>query len=130
MSTLEKITALLPMKGHSERVPDKNLKDFAGKPLYHAVMQAFLACEYIQQVALNTDSDRIKADLKANFPGVVIIDRPLELQGDMVPMNAIIGYDMEQLDGDIFLQTHSCLSYNSDASEDIPCLDSGGTLLS
>ncbi len=32
-----KITALLPMKGHSERVPNKNLRIFAGKPLFHHV---------------------------------------------------------------------------------------------
>lgn len=107
MADLGKITALLPMKGHSERVPDKNLKLFAGKPLYHAVMKTLLACDYIGQVAVNTDSDRIKADLQANFPEVIIIDRPTELQGDMVPMNDIIGYDMAQLEGDLFLQTHS-----------------------
>ncbi|EAJ3529790.1 acylneuraminate cytidylyltransferase family protein, partial [Campylobacter coli] len=30
------ISVLLPMKGHSERVKNKNMKDFNGFPLYHA----------------------------------------------------------------------------------------------
>ena len=29
-----KFAALLPMKGHSERVKDKNIRDFNGRPLF------------------------------------------------------------------------------------------------
>lgn len=102
-----KITALFPMKAHSERVPNKNIRSFCGKPLYHAVLTALLQSEYIDKVIINTDSDIIKKDAPKNFERVVIIDRPKEIQGDFVSMNNIIAYDLKQTGGEHFLQTHS-----------------------
>lgn len=103
-----KITALLPMKGHSERVPNKNMRDFCGKPLYHAVLESLLASEHISTVVVNTDSDRIKEDFQSGFGDrVVVHDRPAAIRGDFVAMNEIIGYDLELLPGGHFLQTHS-----------------------
>ena len=96
------------MKGNSERVPNKNMRDFDGVPLYHAIMQSLLASEYIEKVAIDTDSDIIAKDAKENFGDkVIIIDRPQEIQGDFVSMNSIIEYDLSQLDGEHFMQTHS-----------------------
>jgi N-acylneuraminate cytidylyltransferase len=104
---LLKITALLPMKAHSERVPDKNIKSFCGRPLYHAVLSSLLQSEYIDKVIINTDSDVIKEDALKNFERVVIIHRPKEIQGDFVSTNDIIAYDLKQTEGKHFLQTHS-----------------------
>ena len=96
------------MKGNSERVPNKNMRDFDGAPLYHAVMQSLLASKYIDQVVINTDSDIIKKDAVAQFgESVIVIDRPVKIQGDFVSMNDIIAYDLSQLNGEHFLQTHS-----------------------
>jgi len=102
-----KITALLPMKAHSERVPGKNIKSFCGKPLYHAVLSSILRCKYVDKVIINTDSDIIKEDALKNFERVVIVDRPKEIQGDFVSMNDIIAYDLSKIEGEHFLQTHS-----------------------
>ena len=95
------------MKAHSERVSNKNIKNFCGRPLYHAVLTALLQSEYIDKVLINTDSDIIKNNAPKNFERVVIIDRPKELQGDFVSMNDIIAYDLKQIGGEHFLQTHS-----------------------
>lgn len=102
-----KVVALLPMKGHSERVSNKNMRDFGGRPLYHAVMQTLLKCKNIEKVIINTDSDIIKNDALANFERVEIIGRPVEIQGDFVPMNNVIGYDLSKTDRTHFMQTHS-----------------------
>lgn len=102
-----KVIALLPMKGHSERIPDKNMKLFAGKPLYHAIMQELSNSNYIEKIAINTDSERIANDVQANFDFAEIIFRPKEIQGDYVSMNKIITHDLGQLDNEHFLQTHS-----------------------
>ena len=103
-----KLVALLPMKGTSERVPNKNMRDFNGKPLYHAIMKSLLSSKYIDKVVINTDSEIIAKDAKDNFGDkVVIIDRPVEIQGGDVSMNVIIDYDLNQLDREHFLQTHS-----------------------
>lgn len=103
-----KIKALLPMKGNSERVKNKNMRDFNGMPLYHAVMKSLLASKYIECVVINTDSPIIAQNAKENFGEKVrIIERPIEIQGDFVSMNDIINYDLNLLDGEYFMQTHS-----------------------
>jgi N-acylneuraminate cytidylyltransferase len=103
-----KIVALLPMKGNSERVPNKNLKDFCGKPLYHRVMETLLSSSYINYVVVNTDSEAIKSDISKNFDDrVIVIDRPEEIIGDFVSMNTVIDCDVNNVDADIYLQTHS-----------------------
>jgi CMP-N-acetylneuraminic acid synthetase len=103
-----KLMALLPMKGHSERVPNKNMRDFNDRPLYHAIMHTLLKSKYIEKVVINTDSEIITEDAKKNFgESVIIIDRPKEIQGGDVSMNVIINYDLSKVNGDHFLQTHS-----------------------
>jgi CMP-N-acetylneuraminic acid synthetase len=104
---MEKLIALLPMKGHSERVPNKNMKLFCGVPLYHAILKTLQQSQYISQIAIDTDSKAICEDAMINFPSVTIIDRPEELCGDFISMNRIIENDMNQLPGEHFLQTHS-----------------------
>lgn len=104
---MKKYTLLLPMKGHSERVSNKNLKDFCGKPLYHAIVNEVLKSKYVNKIVINTDSEEIKEDVNTYFPTVIVIDRPENIIGDNVPMNEVIGYDLSKLDGDIFIQTHS-----------------------
>jgi N-acylneuraminate cytidylyltransferase len=96
------------MKETSERVPNKNMCDFDGKPLYHAVMQSLLDSKYIDNVVINTDSNIIATDAKNNFgDSSSIIKRPVDIQGSDVSMNIIIDYDLQQLEGTHFLQTHS-----------------------
>lgn len=104
----EKLKVLLPMKGNSERVPNKNMRDFGGAPLYHAILNSLLNSKYVECVLIDTDSETIKNDAKKTFGDkIIIIDRPKEIQGDFVSMNNIISYDLSTLDGEYFLQTHS-----------------------
>lgn len=103
-----KIIALLPMKGNSERVPNKNLKSFAGKPLYHRVMQTLISSKFIDKVVVNTDSEVIIEDLKKHFENnVIVVNRPKEIIGDLISMNKIIACDMDNVDADVYIQTHS-----------------------
>lgn len=118
-----KVIALLPMKGHSERVPNKNLKSFHGKPLYHAIMNSLLKSKYIDKVAINTDSELIKKDAKENFGDqVILIGRPVEIQGDFVSMNDVINFDLDHLkEYNYFLQTHSTNPILSSKTIDLAC---------
>lgn len=104
-----KIIALLPMKAHSERIPNKNMKIFHDKPLYHAIVNSLLNSKYINSIVINTDSEIIEKDAINNFGNQIkIINRPVKLQGDFVSMNSIIEYDVQTLSQEThFLQTHS-----------------------
>ena len=105
--TAKRIVALLPMRHHSQRVPEKNYRPLAGKPLYQYVLNSLLACPEIQQVVVDTDSPPIIAGLRRDFPGVRILERPEHLQADKIPMNEILLYDTSQVEADFYLQTHS-----------------------
>ena len=105
---MTKVVALLPMKGNSERVPNKNLKDFCGKPLFHLVLETLLDSKYITQVVVNTDSENIKADIAQHFDDrVVVHNRPKAIQGDFVSMNKVIAEDLSRCKADFYVQTHS-----------------------
>lgn len=102
-----RIAALVPMRHHSERVPGKNYRLLAGRPLYHHSISALLACPLIAEVVINTDSPTIAEDAARHFPQVRLIERPHHLRADTVPMNDILLYDVSQVDAAYYLQTHS-----------------------
>lgn len=101
------LTALVPMKGHSERVPGKNLRQFRGRPLFHWILKSLHEVPAVARVVVDTDSLGIARDVASAFPAVHIIDRPQELRGDDVPMNEIIAHDLDQVGGSEWLQTHA-----------------------
>jgi len=95
------------MRHHSQRVPGKNYRPLAGKPLFHHIIETLLAVPEITQILVDTDSDPVMDGLRVDFPQVKIIARPENLRADDVPMNDILVYDTDQIQADFYLQTHS-----------------------
>ncbi len=104
---LPRIVALVPMRHSSERVPGKNYRDLAGKPLFHHIIEALRACPEIAQVVVDTDSPTIMAGLEEHFPDVIRLQRPERLRDGMIAMNEILLHDTAQVPADYYLQTHS-----------------------
>ena len=104
---MPRIVALVPMRHHSERVPGKNYRMFAGHPLYHHIINTLLNCPLVNEVAIDTDSPIIVEDAARKFPQVKIIKRPQHLRADTVPMNNVLLYDVIQINADYYVQTHS-----------------------
>ena len=105
--SLEKIVALVPMRHTSVRVPGKNYRPIAGKPLYHHILETLLSCPEISQVVVDTDSPVILEGLAKDFPGVTALLRPEHLRADTIPTNEILMHDTAQVPADLYLQTHS-----------------------
>lgn len=101
----ETLAALVPMKANSERVPDKNVREFNGRPLFHWVLATLDATSVVDEIVVDTDSDRIAEEAADTFDAS-IIDRPERLRGDEVPMNDILLHDVTVVDADTYLQTH------------------------
>ena len=101
----KKIIALVPMKGTSERLHNKNMRILCGKPMCYYVLKNLLQSEYIKNIYVDTDSNEIKDYLQQEFKTIKIINRPPNLLGQMVSMERIIEYDMYQTDGIHFFQT-------------------------
>ena len=102
-----RIAAIVPMRHSSERVPGKNYRLFAGRPLYHHIIESLLACPQVAEVVIDTDSPTIQTDAAEHFPLVTVIERPLELRGGHVPTNEVLMHDVRQVEADFYLQTHS-----------------------
>ena len=101
------ITALLPMKANSERVPNKNFRLIGGKPLYYWMLETLFAIEVIDRVIINTDADQ---ELFSNFIDnnkLMIRKRKPSLCGDLVSMNKIIEDDILSDSNETFLMTHT-----------------------
>jgi len=102
-----RIIALVPIRHHSERVPGKNYKPFAGRPLYHHIISSLLDCPLISQVVIDTDSPVILEDAAKRFPDVTLIERPEHLRADTIPMNDVLLNDVSLVESEYYLQTHS-----------------------
>jgi CMP-N-acetylneuraminic acid synthetase len=104
---MPKFAALIPMRHHSQRVPGKNYRPLAGKPLYQHIIMTLLAVPEISTVVVDTDSEPVMDGLRRDFPQVVILARPEHLRADSIPMNEILLYDSSKVAADYYLQTHS-----------------------
>ena len=95
------------MRNHSQRVPGKNYRLLAGKPLFHHIIETLLTVPEINEIVVDTDSEQVMDGLRQHFPQVKVINRPEYLRADDVPMNDILIHDTEQVQADFYLQTHS-----------------------
>ena len=65
------ITALVPMRHHSQRVPGKNYRLLDGKPLYQHILTTLLHVPQVSEIVVDTDSADIIAGLQSvTFPTV------------------------------------------------------------
>ena len=94
------------MKGHSSRVPRKNLRELADRPLYHWILDALQNASHVDRVIVETDSDEIEQSVKSSYD-LTVLRRPPDLVGDEVPMNQLIAFNMENAPADIYVHTHS-----------------------
>lgn len=107
MTAINSVTAVVPMRHSSERVPNKNFRIFRGLPLYAHIIRTLLTSSRVETVVIDTDSSTITDDCRKRFPEVRLLPRPGHLTNGAIPMNAVLEHTLTQLDGDWFLQTHS-----------------------
>lgn len=102
------LTALLPVKAHSERVPNKNFRLLAGKPLIRWILDSLLAVEQVSRVVINTDARATLAELGiVDGARIQVRKRSADLCGDEVSMNRILADDIATVASDLYLMTHA-----------------------
>ncbi|MDG2238594.1 MAG: acylneuraminate cytidylyltransferase family protein [Longimicrobiales bacterium] len=105
---MHQVVALVPMKAHSERVPGKNFRTFCGKPLFRWIVDALLSVDIIDQVVINTDArDLLREHGLVTGERILVRDRPTELCGDFVSMNAVLADDIENVAAETYVMTHT-----------------------
>jgi len=104
-----KINLIIPAKGTSQRIKNKNLCIINGKSLVRLACEKALKCSNVDEVYIDTESDEIIAtisDLEKN--GLKIIKRPKELANNDIGANEMMVYGLHSVSNcDILLQTFS-----------------------
>ena len=76
--------AVIPARGGSKRLPNKNILQLNGLPLLaHSIIYAQNNPSIIDSIYVSTDDPQIK-EIALKF-GAKVIDRPAELSGDLEP---------------------------------------------
>ncbi|MEM7480882.1 MAG: acylneuraminate cytidylyltransferase family protein [Acidobacteriota bacterium] len=105
--TKPRVAAIVPMRHDSERVPGKNYRSFAGRPLYHRIVETLLACGAIDRVVIDSDSSPMLEEAARLFPSVTLLERPEHLRDGETPMNDVLLNTTAQVESELYLQTHS-----------------------
>ena len=56
------------LQQHSERVPNKNFRLLAGRPLYCWTLSALLGSSQISRIVIDTDCETLERQVAAHFP--------------------------------------------------------------
>jgi CMP-N-acetylneuraminic acid synthetase len=92
--------AIIPARGGSKRIPEKNIQLLGSLPLLvHSIQYALANSEIIDAVYVSTDDETIKAIALAH--GAKIIDRPSSLSGDMEPTVTALKHVLECIEVDV-----------------------------
>ena len=89
--------AIIPARGGSKRIPEKNIKLFAGVPLLaHSILYAQQNETLIDEIYVSTDIIEIKK-IAIQY-GAKVIDRPEHLSGDLEPTITALKHVLESID--------------------------------
>ncbi|OYN86588.1 acylneuraminate cytidylyltransferase [Parenemella sanctibonifatiensis] len=87
--------AIIPARGGSVGIPDKNLRPIGGVPLVARAVRACRAAHSIDVIYVSTDSDRIAA--VAEDAGAQIIRRPDNLSGSHASSESALVHALDQI---------------------------------
>ncbi|HEU4649066.1 MAG TPA: acylneuraminate cytidylyltransferase family protein [Gemmatimonadales bacterium] len=89
--------AVIPARGGSKRLPNKNIRELAGRPLIAHTIEAALGSGLFQRVIVSTDSEEIAAVAMACGAEVPFRRSP-SLADDHVPVSAATADALERVD--------------------------------
>jgi CMP-N-acetylneuraminic acid synthetase len=107
-----KITAIVPIKHTSTRVPGKNFRMMNGRPLFFYIINTLLKVKSIDNIVIDTNSpiifEQVPILFKEKMNKIIIYKRPEHLCSGDTPTNELLlnVIDDLSLDSDYYLQTH------------------------
>jgi len=81
--------AVIPARGGSKRIPLKNIRLFAGRPIISYSIEAAKKSDLFDRIIVSTDDNEIAAVAK-NFGAEVPFIRPKDLADDFTGTNAVV----------------------------------------
>lgn len=104
-----KISIIIPAKGTSQRLKNKNLLKLDGKTLVYRACEKCLRSDYIDNVYVDTESENILSDLSPlTSKGLKVINRPKEMADNRTSGNDLIVFEQTQIEkSDLILHTYA-----------------------
>jgi pseudaminic acid cytidylyltransferase len=102
--------AVIPARGGSKRIPRKNIRDFAGKPMIAHAIDAALASGMFAHVIVSTDDEEIVAIARAHGAEVPFV-RPADLADDHTPTVPVIAHAITACRELGWAVDHACCIY-------------------
>jgi N-acylneuraminate cytidylyltransferase len=90
-----KTIAIIPARGGSKGIPDKNIRPLSGKPLIAHIIRSSLASNLINRTIVSTDDSRI-SNIAENH-GAETITRPVEMSRDDSPSELALLHVLDHL---------------------------------
>ena len=88
--------ALIPARGGSKGIPEKNLQLVGGKPLVVRSIEAAQACQGVERVVVSTDDMAISA--VALEAGAEVVKRPVSIAGDTASSESALLHALTELE--------------------------------
>jgi pseudaminic acid cytidylyltransferase len=88
--------AIIPARGGSKRIPLKNIRLFAGRPIISYSIEAAKESDLFDRIIVSTDDDEI-ATVAKSFGAEVPFVRPRELADDFTGTNAVVKHAIQWL---------------------------------
>jgi N-acylneuraminate cytidylyltransferase len=102
--------AVIPARGGSKRIPRKNIRLFAGKPVIAYSIEAAAACGLFDRIVVSTDDEEIASVARASGAEVPFM-RPAELSDDFTGTTEVIGHAVKWLSEHGPRVTYACCIY-------------------
>ena len=101
------ITALIPIKRNSQRIPNKNFLEINSKPLFYWIIDSLLNSEFVDEIVINYDDDYTLQEVSKYFDSIKFCKRPDKLLGDDISMNKIIESSLKDCTNETIVQVHT-----------------------
>lgn len=102
MYELKKITAIIPARGGSKGLPNKNLRNMVGKPLIAWSIEQAKLCNLIDTIIVSTENDEI-AFVARQYGAEIPFKRPASLADDTVNVMDVLIHALAELSSKLTL---------------------------
>ena len=89
--------AIIPARGGSKRIPQKNIKSFHGKPLILYSIEKAILSKLFDKIIISTDDDEIIKTV-SGYDVEIPFKRPKELSDDYTKTDDVINHAIEYLE--------------------------------
>jgi len=90
------ILGIIPARGGSKGVPEKNIIQLCGKPLITYTIESAFKSKFLDKSVISTDSKKI-ADVVSEYYDIQIINRPAEFAKDNSPIEEALLHAVEYM---------------------------------